>query len=140
MANRICQLLYMGGQKSEEKRERRLRSRYLDGNPERGGESEMSGKTASRKARGIPVLAPLVRLDASMTDETITTRKVCECGCGQIFIPATKHHKFISDHRKRAWVNKNSGPIAISKIRKDHVAILARLERIEAKLGIGGQS
>lgn len=98
----------------------------------------MSGKKASEKAPKIPVLASPVRLDASLTETPgIITHKFCECGCGQIFIPATKHHKFIGDHRKQAWVKKNAGPIAISKIRKDHAAILTRLNRIEAKVGIG---
>ena len=98
----------------------------------------MSGKKASEKSPGIPILAPPMRLDASKTESLdLTTHRVCECGCGQIFTIATKHHKFIGDHRKRAWIKKNSGPIAISKIRKDHAAILARLDRIEAKVGIG---
>lgn len=97
----------------------------------------MSGKKASEKTRGIPVLASPMRLDASMTEDfDITKPRPCKCGCGRIFKPTTKHNKFFEDHRKRFWINKNSGPIAISKIRKDHAAILARLDRIESQLGI----
>lgn len=137
MANRIRYLLYMGGQKPEEKRECWFRSGYLDSDPERGGTGEMSGKKASRTAPKSPVLSSPMRLDASKTEPLDpTTHRICECGCGQIFKIAAKHHKFIDDHRKRAWVNKNFGPIAISKIRKDHADILRRLARIEAKLGI----
>jgi len=98
----------------------------------------MNTKTASEKSPGIPVLAPPMRLDASKTESLeLTTHRVCECGCGQIFTIATKHHKFIGDHRKQAWVKRNAGPIAISKIRKDHADILARLDRIEKHIGIG---
>ena len=98
----------------------------------------MSGKKASEKSPGIPVLASPVRPDASLTETPgIITHKFCECGCGRIFIPTTKHHKFIGDHRKQAWVKRNAGPIAISKIRKDHADILARLERLEKHFGIG---
>ena len=97
----------------------------------------MSGKKASEKSPRIPVLASTMRQDASMTDDPdITKPRPCKCGCGRIFIPTTKHHKFIGDHRKQAWVKRNAGPIAISKIRKDHADILARLERLEKHFGI----
>ena len=97
----------------------------------------MSNKKASEKSPRIPVLASTMCQDASLTETPgIITHKFCECGCGQIFIPTTKHHKFIGDHRKQAWVKRNAGPIAISKIRKDHADILARLERLEKHFGI----
>ena len=98
----------------------------------------MSTKTASEKLPKTPMAASPVRLDASMTEDyDITKPRPCKCGCGQIFKPTTKHNKFFEDHRKRFWLNKNSGPIAISRIRKDHTTILARLGRIEERLGIG---
>ena len=98
----------------------------------------MSGKKASEKSPGIPVLASPMRQDASMTEDSdITKPRPCKCGCGRIFKPTTKHNKFFDDHRKRFWLNKNSGAIAISKIRKDHAAILTRLGRLEKHFGIG---
>lgn len=101
--------------------------------------TEMSGKKASQTSSKNPILASPMRPDASMTEDSdITKDRPCKCGCGRIFKPTTKHNKFFEDHRKRFWLNKNSGPIAISKIRRDHVAILARLDRIEAKIGMKG--
>jgi hypothetical protein len=103
--------------------------------------SKMNGKKASEKASGIPSLASLARLDASMTEDLKKdTFRPCECGCGRFFKPTRKHQRFFDDHcRKRAWINRNAGPVAISKIRKDHDAILARLDRIEEKLGMKGE-
>jgi len=98
----------------------------------------MSGKKVSEKVHKIPVLASPMRLDASQTElADLTTYKTCECGCGQKFIPAKKHHKYYSDRcRRNAWINKNAAAIAISQLRKENAAIRVRLARIEAKMGI----
>ena len=98
----------------------------------------MSGKKASRTAPKSPVLTSPMRLDASKTEAPDwTTPRVCKCGCGQKFIPATKHHFYYGDHRKNAWINRNAGVIAVSRLRKENVVIRTRLDRIEAKFGIG---
>jgi len=102
----------------------------------------VSGKKASRTSPKTPVLASPMRPDASQTeDPDIATHKICECGCGRKFIPAKKHHIYFSDRcRRNAWINKNAAAIAVSQLRKENAAIRVRLARIEAKIGIGGQS
>lgn len=77
-----------------------------------------------------------MRPDASPTEGVGDSSFLpCECGCGRFFKPAKKHQKYFDDNcRKRAWINRNSGAAAISKIRKDHAAILARLDKAETEL------
>jgi len=58
-------------------------------------------------------------------------RRLCDCGCGESFVPI-RHQRFVDDaHRKRAWKAKNSGPLAIAEIK-------ARLVVIEKHLGLKG--
>lgn len=97
----------------------------------------MSGKTASEKTPRTTAQASPMRSDASQTEGPgNSTYRACKCGCGQKFIPAKKHHVFYSDHcRRNAWVNRNAGAVAVSRLRKENAAILAQLERVEKELG-----
>ncbi len=74
-----------------------------------------------------------------MTPKARPLERECDCGCGKLFVPARKHQHFYSPAcRRAAWEAKNSTPTVISKLRKDHADILARIERIEKHLGMEG--
>lgn len=56
--------------------------------------------------------------------------QICECGCGEEFIPTREWQRFKNTkHRKAAWAKSH---VAENQIH----AILRRLDRIEAKIGI----
>lgn len=56
--------------------------------------------------------------------------RICECGCGQEFVPVREWQRFKSTkHRKAAWAKSHEAENQIQEI-------LRRLDRVENRLGI----
>ena len=85
---------------------------------------------------------PRMRPDASRTQSAgngaanRSESRLCDCGCGSSFVPI-RHQRFLNDdHRKHAWLEKNSYPSALAAFKKEWAEIKRRLSEIETSLGL----
>jgi len=90
--------------------------------------------------------AEFKRLDASGTDAPgrgdgdAVKPKECACGCKTLFFPKRDHGKYFGNHRKRVWVAKHSGALAIARLEKEVESLKHRVKALEARLmGAAGQ-